>query len=351
LLSALGLVYYGHRYYSPTLGRFINKDPIEEQGGLNLYGFCGNNGVNRWDYLGMDPTTTYYIAPSEGMFENDGVWDPVAKNWTVNGAQQSAMEGVSWMGQANQAIGDLQRLQARYDFSVRLANLSTQEATVNVAPLTILGMVPDALENMKAFGRELQDQGSSLGNDMANGTANLVAETAKWGLDIANAAVDFAYNGEISDARWTPVSTLTTDARPTFLGLDEASLVSTFHTATFGIPGGLYSLASEDYQAARHYFAGGSQILTGASFGAVRTPNLNVRIPNLDFIFSTNQINTAKWVAANIWDGLGDNYGLQTPKPITLQNVPTLPSPPSAIVRTVDPKPAAGAGTSSGPAN
>ncbi len=49
-----GLVYYGLRYYSPTLGRFVNKDPIEEQGGLNLYGFCGNNGVNRWDYLGMN---------------------------------------------------------------------------------------------------------------------------------------------------------------------------------------------------------------------------------------------------------------------------------------------------------
>ena len=49
-----GLVYYGHRYYSPTLGRFINKDPIEEAGGFNLYGFCGNNGVNSWDYLGMD---------------------------------------------------------------------------------------------------------------------------------------------------------------------------------------------------------------------------------------------------------------------------------------------------------
>jgi RHS repeat-associated protein len=47
-----GLVYYGHRYYSPSLGRFINRDPKKESGGLNLYGFCGNNGINRWDYLG-----------------------------------------------------------------------------------------------------------------------------------------------------------------------------------------------------------------------------------------------------------------------------------------------------------
>ena len=49
-----GLIYYGYRYYDPQLGRFINRDPIEEAGGLNLYGFCGNDGVNRWDFLGME---------------------------------------------------------------------------------------------------------------------------------------------------------------------------------------------------------------------------------------------------------------------------------------------------------
>jgi hypothetical protein len=46
------LVDYGNRYYSPVLGRFINRDPIEEAGGLNLYGFCGNDGINRCDVLG-----------------------------------------------------------------------------------------------------------------------------------------------------------------------------------------------------------------------------------------------------------------------------------------------------------
>ncbi len=43
----------GHRYYTPREGRFINRDPIEESGGLNLYGFVGNNPVNGWDLLGM----------------------------------------------------------------------------------------------------------------------------------------------------------------------------------------------------------------------------------------------------------------------------------------------------------
>jgi len=55
-----GLVYYGHRFYSPSLGRFINRDPIEEQGGLNLYGFCGNNSINSWDVLGMGEEDGYF---------------------------------------------------------------------------------------------------------------------------------------------------------------------------------------------------------------------------------------------------------------------------------------------------
>ncbi len=51
--SASGVRYYGRRYYEPKLGRWLGRDPIEEKGGLNLYGFVRNNGVNKWDYLGM----------------------------------------------------------------------------------------------------------------------------------------------------------------------------------------------------------------------------------------------------------------------------------------------------------
>ena len=48
----LDLVYYNYRHYSPSLGRFLSRDPIEEQGGLNLYLFCGND-VFSFDDLGM----------------------------------------------------------------------------------------------------------------------------------------------------------------------------------------------------------------------------------------------------------------------------------------------------------
>jgi RHS repeat-associated protein len=48
-----GLYYYGYRYYNTTTGKWINRDPIEETGGVNVYGFVGNNGINTLDILGL----------------------------------------------------------------------------------------------------------------------------------------------------------------------------------------------------------------------------------------------------------------------------------------------------------
>ena len=50
-----GFLYYIQRYYNPVTGGWQSKDPIEESGGLNLYGFVWNDGVNNFDYLGMIP--------------------------------------------------------------------------------------------------------------------------------------------------------------------------------------------------------------------------------------------------------------------------------------------------------
>ncbi len=41
------------RYYSPRMGRWINRDPIGERGGSNLLGFCSNSPATRVDHLGL----------------------------------------------------------------------------------------------------------------------------------------------------------------------------------------------------------------------------------------------------------------------------------------------------------
>ena len=44
----------GFRFYDPSLQRWINQDPIGEAGGINLYGFVGNDPVNNIDPLGLE---------------------------------------------------------------------------------------------------------------------------------------------------------------------------------------------------------------------------------------------------------------------------------------------------------
>jgi RHS repeat-associated protein len=43
------------RAYDPELGRWINRDPIAESGGINLYGYVRNNPATLLDILGLDP--------------------------------------------------------------------------------------------------------------------------------------------------------------------------------------------------------------------------------------------------------------------------------------------------------
>jgi len=44
-----GLYYYLYRFYNPNLQRWINRDPIAERGGLNLYAFGGGDPVTQVD--------------------------------------------------------------------------------------------------------------------------------------------------------------------------------------------------------------------------------------------------------------------------------------------------------------
>ena len=48
-----GLVVYQLRYYNPQTGRWLNKDPIGEDGGLNLYGMVNNDTINYVDVHGL----------------------------------------------------------------------------------------------------------------------------------------------------------------------------------------------------------------------------------------------------------------------------------------------------------
>jgi len=69
------LIYYGYRYYNPSTGRWPNRDPLEERGGVNLYGFVKNDPLTKFDPDGRQPQ--YIQMPQNGdspQFPQDGCW-------------------------------------------------------------------------------------------------------------------------------------------------------------------------------------------------------------------------------------------------------------------------------------
>ena len=67
----LGLVYYNYRHYNPVEGRWLTRDPVEEAGGLGLYGFCLNNAIcfcdGRGMYFGWDDALTLGVGALAGV--------------------------------------------------------------------------------------------------------------------------------------------------------------------------------------------------------------------------------------------------------------------------------------------
>ena len=94
-----GLLLCTHRFYDPAAGRFVTRDPIGYDGGINLYGYTGNNPVNE-----SDPDGTDYFGDVWQVIAGYGdVLNPV--NWGKGVAQLAQIAGANGFGAAGSALG------------------------------------------------------------------------------------------------------------------------------------------------------------------------------------------------------------------------------------------------------
>lgn len=66
-----GSLYYGYRYYNPSTGRWLSRDPIQELAKGSLYNYVLGDPIRYWDDLGAD----VHLSPLNGEVFNQSSAD------------------------------------------------------------------------------------------------------------------------------------------------------------------------------------------------------------------------------------------------------------------------------------
>ena len=138
----LGLVFTLYRAYDPVTGRWLSRDPIGEEGGINLYGYVSNGPVN-------------YVDPL-GLFQFYGNWG--GPNW-VSGQERSESGQIPSQGDPDYRapIDKLDALYEKHDRDLNKAhNMKKCEG-----------------ESDNDFSKRQQEAKEKADTDLANGVENL----------------------------------------------------------------------------------------------------------------------------------------------------------------------------------
>ena len=133
------LVYYNFRYYSPDLGRWLNRDPLGESGGFNLYAIAANNIINLIDYLGLGCDPSWFDENIYGPLEDVAEAVADAATWTGELGLDAAIWGGSqiygnpseWFTPSTTEMTVISRLDVLNNEKVSLDEYSGRRGQIN----------------------------------------------------------------------------------------------------------------------------------------------------------------------------------------------------------------------------
>jgi RHS repeat-associated protein len=206
-----GLYYYRARHYAPTLGRFLQFDPIGYAGGLNLYGYVGNDPVNLTDPSGNCPMC-FGAAASVAM--GYGMSLITGHSYTWQNAIVDAALGAAGVGLVNK-VNQVARL-AQFADAIPVAKMLT--ATGNTESIS------QGVYYMAENGASYIGQGGIRANGASYATRITESAVKRFGdADAADNAIRFAVsNGNVQTSREVAEQSLINSVG----GIDNGSLLN-----------------------------------------------------------------------------------------------------------------------------
>jgi RHS repeat-associated protein len=160
-----GLLYYGYRYYVPGVGRWVNRDPIEESGGINMFGFTLNAPVARFDVLGKK--CVVQPDPNPQSWYNQGAVTNLLglekMGWTIIGSPFN--NGVSVSGDA-------------YNYSIFNVSSASWEAKITFKCDNSCNILKDQEKVSGARGGPAASAGAEVSWSISGNTANVTYSSA-----------------------------------------------------------------------------------------------------------------------------------------------------------------------------
>ena len=117
-----GWIYFGRRYYDPSIGRWTTPDPIGFQDGPNLYAYVKNNPLTHFDEYGLYRDMPPLIPYREGHGRS-------AKTWRSGGSNCSSAGVASKKGEDSNYLANLGRRAYELGYS---AYETTRDTVLNI---------------------------------------------------------------------------------------------------------------------------------------------------------------------------------------------------------------------------